>query len=232
MGRAAGGTIAWENRMNQGARTRLVADRFRRVWHIVEQIAAQPGWSRRELADKFHLSERQIQADLDIVRRDMRLPLVRVQGYRFVSEVTPSSPGGFTLQEAILLASILKQTSSGQRRQAAFGSLVSKLPALFPPHLGPIVARTLATLADDRPSPQARVVAAVAEAILADRWIKLEYALADRDVPLRDPIVRPELLIPYLDSWYVIGRDRDADRRRTRMIRLDNVVGIATAQAS
>ena len=32
-------------------RKRLVADRFQRIWHIVEYIAREPGKSRRELTD-------------------------------------------------------------------------------------------------------------------------------------------------------------------------------------
>src|SRR3954454_1033024 len=85
-------------------RKRLVADRFRRIWHIVEDIAETPGKSRRELADKFHLSERQVQADLNIIRTDMRLPLVRRQGYRFFAEGTPGGGEGcFDLREAQLL---------------------------------------------------------------------------------------------------------------------------------
>jgi hypothetical protein len=67
-------------------RKRLVADRFRRIWHIVQDIAETPGKSRKELADKFHLSERQVQADLNIIRTEMHLPLVRRQ------DPSPSGP--------------------------------------------------------------------------------------------------------------------------------------------
>lgn len=67
-------------------RQRLVADRFRRVWALAEEIAANPGQTRRELADRFYVSERQIQADLNIIRADLRLPLVRRQAYRYADE--------------------------------------------------------------------------------------------------------------------------------------------------
>ena len=56
---------------------RLVAERFRRIWQLVEDIASHPGKSRKELATQFSLSERQVQADLNVVRREMGLPLVR-----------------------------------------------------------------------------------------------------------------------------------------------------------
>ena len=65
---------------------RLVAERFRRIWQLVEDIAREPGKSRKELAGEFSLSERQVQADLNVIRREMGLPLVRRQGYRFVTD--------------------------------------------------------------------------------------------------------------------------------------------------
>ena len=56
---------------------RLAAERFRRIWQLVEDIARFPGKSRKELAAQFSLSERQVQADLNVIRREMELPLVR-----------------------------------------------------------------------------------------------------------------------------------------------------------
>ena len=128
-------------------RKRLVADRFRRIWHIVEDIAETPGKSRRELADKFHLSERQVQADLNIIRTDMRLPLVRRQGYRFIAEGAPGGGEGcFDLREAQLLVMILRQSMKDRSIPTdRLGSLMRKLPAMFPAHLQPLVPRSTAS---------------------------------------------------------------------------------------
>src|SRR5499433_3444679 len=81
---------------------RLVAERFRRIWQLVEDIAGQPGKSRKELASQFALSERQVQADLNVIRREMGLPLVRRQGYRFLTSTQDTGPQ-FSLAEAQLL---------------------------------------------------------------------------------------------------------------------------------
>src|SRR5712691_7302411 len=89
-------------------RKRLVADRFQRIWQIVEFIARQPGKSRKELAERFALSERQVQADLNVIRAEMRLPLVRRQGYRFVNE-EGGPTGVLELQEAQLLLLLLRR---------------------------------------------------------------------------------------------------------------------------
>lgn len=63
---------------------RLVAERFRRVWAVAELIAFEPGVTRQQMAKRFFVSERQIQADLYIVGNEMGLSLGRQSGYRFL----------------------------------------------------------------------------------------------------------------------------------------------------
>ena len=77
----------------------LIADRFQRIWEVVEYIAREPGQSRKQLAERFSLSERQVQADLNVIRTEMRLPLVRRHGYRFVNE-EGGPTGVLKMQEA------------------------------------------------------------------------------------------------------------------------------------
>src|ERR1051326_4521069 len=86
---------------------RLVAERFRRIWQLVEDIASNPGKSRKELANQFSLSERQVQADLNVIRREMNLPLVRRQGYRFLTNPQDTGPK-FSMEEAQLLLMLLQ----------------------------------------------------------------------------------------------------------------------------
>jgi predicted DNA-binding transcriptional regulator YafY len=210
-------------------RKRLVADRFRRIWHIVEDIAETPGKSRRELADKFHLSERQVQADLNIIRSDMRLPLVRRQGYRFISEGAPGAGEGcFDLREAQLLVMILRQATRdraipGDRLQ----SLMRKLPSMFPAHLQPLVQRTLEAVISPRSGQQQQVFAALADGLLRGNYVRLHYPPGDTSSPLPEPTVRPELLLPYLNSWYLIGECRQ--RNRTMMFNIDAVTAVTVS---
>lgn len=212
-------------------RKRLVADRFRRIWHIVEDIAETPGKSRRELAEKFHLSERQVQADLNIIRADMHLPLVRRQGYRFVSEGSPGGGEGcFDLREAQLLVMILRQANRDRTIPAdRLQSLMKKLPGMFPAHLQPLVHRTLEAVISPRSGQQQQVFAALADGLLRGTHVKLYYPPGDASSPLTEPVVRPELLLPYLDSWYLIGEVKQ--RNRTMMFNLDAVTAVAVAEA-
>ncbi len=212
-------------------RKRLVADRFRRIWHIVEDIADTPGKSRRELADKFHLSERQVQADLNIIRSDMHLPLVRRQGYRFHSEhQTGGGFGSFKLQEAQLLVMIMREAMRNRSIPPdRLNSLLKKLPSMFPAHLQPLVHRTLEAVITPRSGHQQQVFAALADGLLRGAHVRLHYPPGDTSTSLPEPIVRPELLLPYLNSWYLIGECRQ--RSRTMMFNLDGVTAVTVAEA-
>src|SRR2546425_10016764 len=111
---------------------RLAAERFRRIWQLVEDIASQPGKSRKELASQFSLSERQVQADLNVIRREMGLPLVRRQGYRFLTDAQEAGPQ-FSLAEAQLLLMLLRRAAPGpdppgRRLQALMGKLPHPVP--------------------------------------------------------------------------------------------------------
>src|SRR5438067_2562550 len=146
---------------------RLAAERFRRIWQLVEDIARAPGKSRKELATQFALSERQVQADLNVTRREMNLPLVRRQGYRFVTDTEDTGPQ-FSLAEAQLLLMLLRRAASDPSLPVdRLRSLMVKLPYLFPLHLRPLVAKTLeAASASERITRQQEIFAALAEALL------------------------------------------------------------------
>lgn len=216
------------------AHKRLVAERFRRIWAIVEDIAASPGHTRAELARKFHLSERHIQSDLNVIRTDMRLPLIRRSGYRFADEA--AGIGGESmpdLREAQLLVMILRQATKDRAiPRDRFNALIAKLPAMFPAHLQPLVQRTLDAVTAPRSGQWEQVFAGLAEALLRGVAVKLHYPLDHPSSPnLSKPIIVPELLVPYLDSWYVIGAVRQRGDR-TVMLSLDGVVAVTLAETT
>jgi predicted DNA-binding transcriptional regulator YafY len=204
---------------------RLVAERFRRIWQLVEDIASTPGKSRKELANQFALSERQVQADLNVIRREMDLPLVRRQGYRFVTDTQEHGPQ-FSLAEAQLLLMLLRRAALDPSLPVErLRSLMVKLPFLFPLHLRPLVAKTLevATTAE-RTGRQQEIFATLAEALLRKTYVKLHYPAGDPISAIQEPIVQPEVLFPYLRSWHLIGLCRQRDR--VMVFDLDNVVAV------
>lgn len=203
-------------------RKRLVADRFRRIWHIVEDIAETPGKSRRELAERFSLSERQVQADLNVIRAEMRLPLVRRQGYRFVNE-EGGPTGVLELQEAQLLLLLLRraQVDSSVPSEHLDG-LISKLPTLFPPHLQPLIGKMIQ--GGNTRRRQQEFFETLTRAILNGSNVRLHYPRGHAQSALAEPEVQPALLVPYLDSWYLIGTCKQ--RNRLMMFELDTVDGV------
>src|SRR3979411_372217 len=207
---------------------RLVAERFRRIWQLVEDIACQPGKSRKELASQFSLSERQVQADLNVIRREMALPLVRRQGYRFLTDTQGTGPQ-FSLAEAQLLLMLLRRAAHDPSLPVdRLRSLMVKLPYLFPLHLRPLVAKTLdAANTSDRGGRQQEIFAALAEALLLKSYVKLHYPAGDPVSSLQEPIVQPEVLFPYLKSWHLIGICRQ--RGRMMVFDLDTVVAVTQA---
>ncbi|MBV9356066.1 MAG: hypothetical protein JO023_11140 [Chloroflexi bacterium] len=201
-------------------------ERFRRIWQLVEDIARTPGKTRRQLAHQFNLSERQLQSDLNVIRQPMGLPLVRRHGYRFAGDVGDAG-SVFSLAEAQLLLMLLKRAAHdpglpGERVQG----LMLKLPLLFPLHLRPLVAKTLD--AADGATPQQEVFATLADALLRKSYVKLHYPIGCLAVPLCDPIVQPEVLFPYLDSWHLIGPCRQ--RGRVMVFDLGPVVAVTALQ--
>ncbi len=207
---------------------RLAAERFRRIWQLVEDIASQPGKSRKELASQFALSERQVQADLNVIRREMNLPLVRRQGYRFVTDTQDSGPQ-FSLAEAQLLLMLLQRAAHDPTLPVdRLKSLMIKLPYLFPLHLRPLVAKTLESAsAVERGGRQQEIFAALAEALLRKSYVKLIYPAGEPVASMQEPIVRPEVLFPYCSSWHLIGTCRQ--RGRMMVFDLDNVVAVSNA---
>jgi predicted DNA-binding transcriptional regulator YafY len=208
---------------------RLAAERFRRIWQLVEDIARYPGKSRKALAAQFALSERQVQADLNVIRREMGLPLVRRQGYRFAGDGQDSGPP-FSLAEAQLLLLLLRQASRDHTLPGdRLRSLMVKLPYLFPLHLRPLVTKTLEAASAERVGRQPEIFAALAEALLRKSYVKLHYPAGDPISSIQEPIVQPEVLFPYMDSWHLIGPCRQ--RGRTMVFDLDNVVAVTQASA-
>jgi predicted DNA-binding transcriptional regulator YafY len=207
---------------------RLVAERFRRIWQLVEDIARQPGKSRKELASEFALSERQVQADLNVIRREMGLPLVRRQGYRFLTSTQDAGPQ-FSLAEAQLLLMLLRRAAHDPSLpNDRLRSLMTKLPFLFPLHLRPLVAKTLeAANQAERNGRQQEIFAALAEALLRKSYVKLHYPAGDPVSSIQEPIVQPEVLFPYCKSWHLIGNCRQ--RGRIMVFDLDTVVAVTAA---
>jgi predicted DNA-binding transcriptional regulator YafY len=215
--------------MTEISSKRLVADRYRRIWHIVQEIASAPWHSRRELADLFHLSERQLQADAKIIRGELRLPLIRRGGYRFIAEGGSSGSGGLTLQDGVVLMQMFDRARRDRAIDAEMlAGLRTKIAMLFPPHLAPLMQALASELGGRQTGPS--VLLALADAVLHGHLVRLDaYAHALRPWGPQ-ATVRPSLLLPRLGRWYVISED--ASTSRQRMIVLDEISAVTVDAVS
>ncbi len=204
-------------------RKRLVADRFKRIWSIVEFIAQTPGMTRRELAHHFALSERQLQADLNVIRDEIGLPLTRAHGYRFAGD--PSSgehaaTAQFTLRDVHTLFLLVQRALQDSAIPGdAVSEIAAKLHEVFPSPLRPLVRKTLAPRDNDGFGPSPEVYARLADALIRHQPVKLRYPPRNSVGYLTEPIVDPQILMPHKTSWYLIGRCHQ--RKRDIMFCLD-----------
>lgn len=191
---------------------RLIADRFRRVWAIAQAIADEPGMTRFDLAGCFNVSERQTQADLNIIRERMRLPMVRTGGYRFVDEGGTTSASGLDFADVLTLVAVMRRA----KREIGIpvdrlATLVSKSAQFAPPHLRPLAALLLAR-------PETDPISHLAELTMMGGSARLIGSPA--------VVITPELLFPYDGRWYAMGEGRENGHARDRVICLDGVTAV------
>jgi predicted DNA-binding transcriptional regulator YafY len=194
--------------------SRMVADRFRRIWAIAQRIADEPGYTRFQLANLFNLSERQIQADLNIIRSDMRLPLTRRSGYRFEDASGRSvAAGALDINDVLRLVGMM---SALRLHDAADDQLAAKLADLAPLHLRPLAHELF--LGECRES-----LRRVAQAALAPDGYAVRVMVRQHGTE-RAEIIKPELIVPYRNVWWIVGEM--VSTGRCRMWRLAEVLAV------
>ena len=214
---------------SMGQRKRLSVDRCLRLWGIVEHISLHAGLGRLELAQAFALSERQLQADLNVIRDRIGLPLVRVHGYRFAGAPAPSH--ALTLTDLVALAPMIQQArTNAAAPPEPLAALANRLPSLFLPSI-----QELARAALRLPLAQEHIQSPEDFLLLADAWlrtqpVRLQYLSGTGPGFASDPVVVPQVLMPYEGSWYVIGPCPQAGR--VALFALDAVQAVAFADGA
>jgi predicted DNA-binding transcriptional regulator YafY len=195
---------------------KLDPHRYRRVMAMVATIAERPGWSRRQLSDRFHISERQVQADIAIVQRDLGLPLGRRGGYRFTDGESGGWTGGsagMTLAHILTIVTALRPSARTQRLpEAALAEASGMVALLAPPHLRPLAARMAEAVAGERIGRN-QAFAALGLAIVKGKAARLSYPSSASPVAAAtDVLVKPEHLIRHQGAWLVLGTYVKDDR--------------------
>jgi predicted DNA-binding transcriptional regulator YafY len=184
--------------------------RVARVLDLIQQIAIAPHrWRRRELADQYEVSERQIQKDLEIVRHRLLLSLCHDQdGYYF--ERIPHLPTvTYTFSEALalLLAARTAQAMPGVN-SAELAAAVGRLESLFPSNLTALLRQVSERLPRAASAPHRQeMLALLHRALIEGRKVHIEYATASRGGDVSERVIEPYHIMPYVRSWQVIAWD-------------------------
>ena len=191
-------------------------DRFHRLWAIVERIDREPGLDRRQLADEFSLSERQLQADLLLVKDGLGLPLERRRGYRFSVEANGSEELG--LADAVALARLARSAEPDSELALQLGAMLPRLVTAFPPRLQPFARAVLSV--DGHHAPD--VLVALVEALLGRHTARIRIATHGKPSDsFRELTVDPQLVVPFGESWYLLGYCHE--RQRDIMLLVDEL---------
>jgi predicted DNA-binding transcriptional regulator YafY len=192
--------------------------RISRVIEIVQMIAESPGrYLRRDLADRFEISERMIQKDLDIIRHGLKFELTHAPtGYIF--ERVPNLPSlHFSLGEALSL--LLAVQAAGQ--VPGIGSFelaasIARLKALFPPEFIPLLNKVTGRPCLSARGEHRQEMLSLLNHALAQRCrVRITYETRSRGGEVSERIIDPYHIKLHVRSWHVIAYCQNRESVRT-----------------
>lgn len=199
-------------------------NRTDRLYAIVEElraVAPQPR-TARNLADRFEVSTRTIERDIDALLQ-AGLPIYATAGRRggyAIDKAHTLPPINFTAGEATALALALARPGTSPLAESLRSALHKVLAAM--PAAGAQAARSLAGRIHviehegDVPPPTARTIE---QAVLDSRVVEIGYADVKGAVTTRQ--VEPIAVVTARDVWYLVGFCRL--RQDQRAFRFDRI---------
>jgi predicted DNA-binding transcriptional regulator YafY len=186
--------------------------RISRVLRIITLISARPRhWTRAALAQRFEVSERMIEKDLELIRHGLAYELDRSpQGY-FFSREPAVQPLHLATAEALSLVLAAQQSlMTGTADRAALSAALARLEDALPPavarHARLAAHETSATLeapAQDR----SHALLAIEQAMAEHRKLIITYVSASRQNAVTERTIAPYSLVPHQRSWFVVAQD-------------------------
>ena len=185
------------------------APELQRVSRILDMVLvlSHEKLKRRDLAERYAVSERQITNDLRVIRQGLGLEVESTdQGYR-IKTLPPLPSVKFEMVEllALLLAALAGSRSPGvpqDKLAAALERLHNTLPRSLRQLIGPGQIPLPATPPEPR---REHILTQLSEAILRGWTVEMEYRPPMRRSTLYSRLVDPYALVPYLRGWYLIG---------------------------
>jgi predicted DNA-binding transcriptional regulator YafY len=183
--------------------------RTSRILELVQMIAVAPRrYLRRDLAQRFEISERMIQKDLDIIRHGLKLPLSHSpEGYYF--EEVPRLPAlqySFPEALALLLAVQVARQVSGIG-SVELAAAVARLEALFPPEFTPLLQQVVVgqPVVTAQREHRQQMLMLLNRALVEGRKVRMVYETRSRGGEVSERVVHPYHIMPYVRSWQLIA---------------------------
>ena len=182
--------------------------RTARVLDLIQNIAVSPRrWRRKSLAEKYEISEKQIQNDFQIIRHRLLLPLCRdSDGYYF--EHLPHLPTvSYTFSEALalVLAARAAQAVPGVN-SAELAAAIARLESLFPPDFSPLLRQGADRLPQSASAPHRQeMLSLLHRALVEGRRVSIAYATGSRGGEVNERVIEPYHIMPYVRSWQLIA---------------------------
>jgi len=196
--------------LNEPAARLEETKRTARILEIVQLIAGNPRRYRRaDLAQRFEISERMIQKDLDIIRNGLKLLLCNDRSGYFFDRLPqlPTTPYSFSEALALLIAARTAQLIPGVN-SADLAAAIARLESIFPDTFHSLLRDAIERLPQraEKAHRQA-MLTLLHRALIEQRQIRIVYAVASRGGATGERIVEPYHMMPYGRSWYLIAFD-------------------------
>jgi predicted DNA-binding transcriptional regulator YafY len=205
--------------------TEEATKRLVRVLSIVTRITNAPRyWTRRKLAEKFELSERQIDKDLQLIRNGLCYEMGRTrEGYYFtrapeLRAIQYTTPEALTLIGALHLA-----RGTGAIDVATLGAALARTEEALPGPLQELVRplRQPAIPQTSRQRHRAQMAGLVLRAMAEQYCLSVEYESASRGGARTMRVLRPYVLTPHEGSWMLTAHD--SIRETVRDFKVDRI---------
>ena len=199
--------------------------RIARILEIIQMIARAPKrWTRKKLAEKFGISERQIQKDLRIVREALHLPL-KSDGDGYYFERLPQLPTlSYTFEEALalLLAARVAQTLPGVN-SAELAAAIARLESLFPEEFLPLLRQSTDRLPRKAEAAhRQKMLTLLHRALVERRQVRIVYVIGAKGGVKSERVVEPYHIMPYVRSWQLIAYCHQ--RQAVLMFKVDRIL--------
>jgi len=190
--------------------------RVSRVLRTIRLVSAHPRtWTRARLAERFELSERMIDKDLQLLRHGLCFDLQHVQSGYYFATAPVVQPIELSVPEALALALAAQQArDTGAADATIMASALAQLEQALPAGIIPYLRRAATAGVDQAFGPmrdRGTTLAMLERAMVEKRTLAITYRTASRDGAVTERTVAPYYLQPYERSWIAIAHDSRRD---------------------